>query len=143
MKYINIEDGYTKKDIKEVAESINRGEVVILPTDTVYGIVANALNEKAVSKIYEIKKRDKKKPMNILVSNIEMIRKNVKNITEAEERIIKEFFPGALTIIFEKNSLIPDIVTGGLDTIGIRMPENKFLLELIDTLRNANCCNKF
>ena len=107
-----------------------------------YGIAANALDKEAVFRIYEIKNRNKKKPINILVSNLNMIRNSVKKITKTEEKIIKEFFPGAVTMIFEKNNSIPDIVTGGLDTIGIRMPKNEFLLELIEYLRSTNSNNK-
>jgi len=142
MEYINIEKGYTKEEIEKIAEIIKNGKILVLPTDTVYGIAANALDVNAVKKIYELKKRNNNKPINILVSNIEMVKKAVKEISEVEEKIIEQFFPGALTIVFKKSKLIPDIVTSGLDTIGIRMPENKFLLELIESVRNANSHNK-
>lgn len=144
MEYISIKNGYTKQNLIDIKEIIKSGKIAILPTDTVYGIAANALNEEAVLKIYKVKKRNIKKPMNILVSNIEMIRKSVKKLTKIEEKIIEKYFPGALTIIFEKSDLIPKVVTGGLDTIGIRMPENKFLLELIEELGMpivATSCN--
>ena len=89
------------------------------------------MNEEAVKKIYEIKHRDLKKPCNILVSDIEMIKKVTKGVSQKEEKIIKKFSPGALTMIFEKNEQIPEIVTANLDTIGIRIPDYKFLLDLI------------
>lgn len=142
MKYIDIKNGYTKEVIRETADIVKSGGILILPTDTVYGIVSSALEENAVSKIYEIKNREKDKPLNILVSNIDMIKKSVKSLNETEEKIINKFFPGALTMVFNKNTYIPEIVTGGLDTIGIRMPKNKFLLELIEELRISNSCNK-
>lgn len=122
------------KDLELTASLIKAGKVVILPTDTVYAVAADVLNEEAVENIYKIKKRDFSKPCNILVSNIDMIRKVTYQISDLEERIIKSFFPGALTIIFNKNSIIPDIVTSGLSTVGIRMPDDKFLLELIDRI---------
>ena len=134
MEYIDIKKGYTKEDIKKISESIRLGRIIILPTDTVYGISASPFNEKAIKKVYDLKERDLSKPCNILVSNFSMIKDVTKNITKIEERIIKEFFPGALTIIFDKNDKIPKSVTAGLDTIGIRMPDNKFLLELIENI---------
>lgn len=93
MKYIDIEEGYSKDDIRIVAEIIKNGGVAILPTDTVYGIVADAINEEAVKKIYEIKIREFSKPCNILVSNMNMIKEVTKGISKKEEKIIKNFFP--------------------------------------------------
>lgn len=141
MEYINIEKGYTKENLTEIAKTIKSGGIVVAPTDTVYGIVANALDEKAVSKIYEIKQRDISNPMNILVSNIKMIKKSVQKITKTEKKIIENFFPGPLTIVFKKKKIIPDIVTAGIDTVGVRMPENKFMLDLIENLRNTDSCD--
>lgn len=118
------------------------GEFWILPTDTVYGIVADSRDIKAVKRIYDVKKRPRSNPINILVSNENMIKSVTRNISYLERKAIKEFFPGALTIIFEKNKKISDIITAGLDTVGIRMPDNSFLLELIEYIRTSNCCNK-
>lgn len=137
MEYISIKKGYTKEDIKHVANTIKSGGVVIVPTDTVYGIAAEATNEASVKRIYDLKGRELTNPMNILVSNIDMIKKFTKNITRTEEKIIESFFPGALTLILKKNNLVPDIVTSGLSTVGVRSPKNDFLLELIEMLRNA------
>ena len=131
MEYINLKDGYTKEDIDKTSKIIKNGKIAIIPTDTVYGIAADALNEEAVKKIYNLKRRDFSKPCSILVSDIDMIKQVTKSITQFEENIIKEFFPGALTIVLEKNSKIPNIVTANLDTIGVRIPDNKFLIELI------------
>lgn len=143
MEYIDIKSNkYSKEDLKEIAEVIKAGECIIIPTDTVYGIAASALDKNAVKKIFELKNRAFSKPINILVSNFEMIKKVTKNISLEEKKIMKKFFPGALTIIFEKNDEIPEIVTSGFSTIGIRMPKNKFLLDLIDFLRSATCYNK-
>lgn len=90
-----------------------------------------------------MKKREQTKPCNILVSNIEMIKKCTKGISEIEEEIIKRFFPGALTVILKKNHNISDTITAHLDTIGIRMPNNRFLLELIEMVRKTDSCDKF
>ena len=135
MEYIKIENNmYNKEDIKKVTEIVKMGGVVILPTDTVYGVAADCLNEEAVKKVYEFKHRDFSKPCNILVSDIEMIRKVTKGLSEKEEKIINNLFPGALTIICEKNDVIPGIVNANLSTIGIRMPNNQFLLDLISNI---------
>ena len=134
MKYIKLNEDEIEKRAKETAKVIKMGGIVIAPTDTVYGIISDALNEKAVEKIYEIKKRKKSNPCSILVSNKDMLKKVVKKVSFEEEKIINKFFPGAITLIFEKNEQIPDIVTSGLDTVGIRMPNDKFLLKVIELL---------
>lgn len=118
MEYVDIKNGnYTKDSITKIAKSIKAGEVLVLPTDTVYGIVSDAFNGEAVRKIYELKNREYSNPMSVVVSNIEMVKKVAKNISETEKKIIEKFLPGALTIIFEKSNMIPDIVTSGLNTI--------------------------
>ena len=142
MEYINIKKGYTKEDIEQVAGIIKLGGVVIIPTDTVYGIAADMTNEVAVKKVFDLKGRKLSNPMSILVSNMDMIRKFTKNITKMEEKVINNFFPGALTIILEKNNLVPDIVTSGLNTVGVRSPEDDFLLELIRCIRKTDCSNQ-
>lgn len=144
MEYIDIKKGYTKKEIKKIAEIIKLGGIAILPTDTVYGIVADAENEEAVKRIYEIKRREQTNPVNILVSNKNMIKQVTNRITEKEEKIIDNFFPGALTIIFEKNKKISEVITANRNTVGIRMPDNKILLELIEYIGRpivATSCN--
>lgn len=136
MEYIKIENNnYKREDIEKVSNVINAGGVIVIPTDTVYGISVDSMNEDAVKKIYEIKRRKFSQPFSILVSNIEMMREVAKEISEKEERIINRFFPGAMTIILNKSKKIPDIVTSGLDTVGVRIPNNKFILDLVDYLR--------
>ena len=143
MEYIDIKSKqYLKEDIEKAAKIIRSSGCIVVPTDTVYGIATSALDEDAVKKIYNLKQRKFTKPINILVSNFEMIKNSVKNISLEEEKIIKKFFPGALTIVFEKNEKIPGIVTAGLSTVGVRMPKNKFLLELIEFIRSSTCDNK-
>ncbi len=134
MKYIKLNEDEIERRVKEAIEVIKMGGIIIAPTDTVYGLISDALNEKAVEKIYEIKKRKKSNPCSILVSNKDMLKKVVKKVSFEEEKIIDKFFPGAITLIFEKNEQIPDIVTSGLNTVGIRMPNDKFLLKVIELL---------
>lgn len=144
MEYIDIKYSYKIIDVENVVDGLKNGDIVIIPTDTVYGIACDAINQNAVRKIYKLKHRKINNPMNILVSDIDMIRKVVKNVSETEEKLIKEFLPGAMTIVFEKNEIIPDCVTAGLNTLGIRIPKNKFLLDVIKKLGRpivATSCN--
>lgn len=129
--YIDLkEKDFTK--LEEPAQIIKNGGIVVFPTETVYGIGANALNAEAVKKIYEIKKRPLSKPITLLVNSIDMIERVAKDITPFEYAIIKKFFPGPLTIILQKKDVVPDIVTSGGSTVGIRMPANEIALELIN-----------
>lgn len=144
MEYIDIKRGYTKEDIQKIADIIKSGRIAVIPTDTVYGIATCCTNEKAVKHIFEIKNRPATNPINIIASDIKMIKKVTKNISEKEENIIKSFFPGAMTIILEKREVIPDIITAGKDTVGVRIPNDKFLLELIKNIGEpivATSCN--
>lgn len=120
--------------MKTIANKIIDGGIGVIPTDTVYGLVCDALNIDSVDKIYKLKKRDYNKPLVILISNIEMLKRCVKNINELEFDIINRYWPGELTIVFKKSNYIPDIVAGGTDEIAIRMPNNIELIELIDSI---------
>ena len=129
MDFTNEKD-YTK--LIKPAEIIKNGGIVVFPTETVYGIGTNGLDENAIRKLYEVKERPLNKPINLLVSSIDMIKSVTKDITELEYFLIKEFFPGPLTIILKKKSIVPDILTAGNDTIGIRMPDQEIALRLIE-----------
>lgn len=131
-KYLNLKNEIDYTKLKEPAEAIKNGEIVVFPTETVYGIGANALDENAVKKLYEIKERPLNKPISLLVSNIEMIDQVAKDISQKEYMLIKEFLPGPLTIILKKKDIVPDIVTASGDTVGIRMPKDKIALKLIE-----------
>ena len=120
--------------MKTIANKIIDGGIGVIPTDTVYGLVCDALNIDSVDKIYKLKKRDYNKPLVILISNIEMLKRCVKKINELEFDIINRYWPGELTIVFKKSNYIPDIVAGGTDEIAIRMPNNIELIELIDSI---------
>ena len=117
--------------IEEASELIKQGKIVIFPTETVYGIGTNGLDEIAVKKIYEIKQRPLNKPISLLVANMEMVDLIAKDITETEYKIMKNFFPGPLTIILKKKDIVPDIVTAGQDTVGVRMPRGEVARKLV------------
>ena len=123
---------YSDATINYCIENLKLGYVGIFPTDTVYGIGCDCLNIQALQNLYSIKNRKQDKPINILVSNIDMVDNFVKTIHPIEKKLIDLFWPGPLTIIFDKSNSVLDALTSGLDTIGIRMPNNSACLELID-----------
>lgn len=117
--------------VKTAASFIKKGEVTAFPTETVYGLGANAYNEKAVKKIFKAKGRPADNPLIVHVASKKDIVVLVKEIPPIAKKIISEFFPGPVTIILNKNEIIPGVVTAGLDSIAIRMPANKTARELI------------
>ena len=118
--------------LNKAAEFIRKGKIVIFPTETVYGIGTNGLDENAVKKLFEVKQRPLNKPITLLVSNKEMIELVAKDITEIEYKIMEKFFPGPLTIILKKKDIVPNIVTAGQDTVGIRMPGEEIARKLVE-----------
>jgi len=102
-------DKPTKKLIEKAIDILKNGGLIVYPTETCYGIGCDALNENAVEKVYRVKKREKKKPLSIIVSSLKMIRKYGK-ITKEVEYLVKKFMPGPLTIVVEKKRTIPDIL---------------------------------
>jgi len=113
------------------AEIIRKGGLVAFPTETVYGLGADALNPDAVRRIFEVKQRPADNPLIIHVSNLEQIEK-VAHLNEVARKIIDEFFPGPIAVIMEKRDIVPYITTGGLEKVAVRMPENTVALKLIE-----------
>lgn len=120
-----------KELILEGAKFIKSGKLVAFPTETVYGLGANGLDEEAVKKIFVAKGRPQDNPLILHVSSIEDVGPLAKFISEEAEILMKKFWPGPLTILFKKSSQVPDIITAGLDTVAIRMPDHPIALELI------------
>ena len=135
-KYINFKKNNNFEELKAPAEAIKQGKLVLFPTETVYGIGANALNEEAVKKIYIAKGRASDNPLIAHISHIEMLEQLVEEVGKVEKTLIENFWPGPLTIIFKKKKIVPDIITGGLDTVAIRMPSNQIARKLIEY---SNC----
>lgn len=119
-------------EINKIIDVLSKGEIAILPTDTVYGLTGDATNIKAIRLANDIKKRVKPQPLIILVSSIEMLKKYTKNINDLQLDIINKYWPNKLTILFEKNDLLSDELTASSIYVGIRMPDNKVLLDLIN-----------
>lgn len=131
-KYADLKKNEDLNKIKEAAGEIKEGKIVLFPTETVYGIGANALDEKAVNKIFEAKGRASDNPLIVHICNLDMLNDLVQEIGEIEEELITNFWPGPLTIIFNRKECIPNNVTAGLDTVGIRMPSNSVARKLIE-----------
>lgn len=147
-KYLDFKNKIEYEKLKEMGETIQKGEIVIFPTETVYAIGTNGLDEEAIKKLYKIKQRPLDKPTSLLVSNMEMVENLVADITEKEYKLMQTFFPGPLTIILKKKDIVPNILTGNTNTIGIRMPENEIARKLIEYANvpiaapSANISNK-
>ena len=118
-------------DISRAAALIRAGELVAFPTETVYGLGANALDAEAVAKIYIAKGRPAESPLIVHVDSIEMARSLVREWPIKADLLARRFWPGPLTLVLPKQPHIPDLVTAGLDTVGIRMPANNIALALI------------
>lgn len=118
--------------LQAAATQIQKDEVVAFPTETVYGLGANALSPKAVEKIYQAKGRPSDNPLIVHISSVDMLDDLVREIPKTAEKLMKVFWPGPLTIIFPRKEGVPDCVTGGLDTVGVRMPDHQIALALIE-----------
>ncbi|MEF9992091.1 MAG: L-threonylcarbamoyladenylate synthase, partial [Peptostreptococcaceae bacterium] len=120
-----------KDEISKHAKMLSEGKTVIFPTETVYGLGANALDENAVKKIYEAKGRPSDNPLIVHIYDKDELNSLVTNINDKAEKLMNEFWPGPLTIIFNKKSIVPNRTSGGLDTVAIRMPSNSIAREVI------------
>ena len=118
-------------EIKKQAKLLKEGNTVIFPTETVYGLGANALDENAVKKIYEAKGRPSDNPLIVHISSKEEVYKLANDISDKAKVLMSKFWPGPLTMIFKKKDIVPQRTSGGLDTVAIRMPSHKIARELI------------
>lgn len=119
--------------ISEAEKLLSKGGICAVPTETVYGLAAAAFHDKAVERIFTAKGRPQNNPLIVHVSDPRMVYPLVAEIPKQLEPLAKHFWPGPLTLIMKKNGLVPDIVTGGLDTIAIRIPSHPLMLQLIET----------
>jgi L-threonylcarbamoyladenylate synthase len=112
-------------------EVILRGGLVAVPTETVYGLAGNGLDAEAVAKIYEVKGRPAIKPLSLLVPDMDVAKAVCSDIPELAQNLADEFWPGPLTIVLPHNGAVPEIVTAGGNTIGIRCPDHPKTLKLL------------
>jgi len=117
--------------VHRAAEALRAGEVVALPTETVYGLAANALNAEAVLRIFDIKGRPAHNPIIVHVASVEMARRCVADWPAMAERLAKAFWPGPLTLVLPRAKAIPDVVTAGGPTVGVRWPSHPLIQAVI------------
>lgn len=121
-------------DIEHASELLKRGGLVAMPTETVYGLAGNALNLDAVHGIFEAKQRPSFDPLIVHTNSLEKVSEFVAEIPEKAKKLAHAFWPGPLTLLLEKKSVIPDLVTSGLNTVAIRMPNHPVALALLEKL---------
>lgn len=119
--------------IEKAVKVLRNGGILLYPTDTLIGLGCDALNSEAVKKIFELKGRDFKKPMSIACSDVEMV-KEYADLSSKEEQILLDLLPGPYTFILTKNDKIPDTLTAGSKSVGVRIPNYPILLEVIQKL---------
>lgn len=122
------------KDIVQAKALLDRGELVAIPTETVYGLAGNALDTTAVIKIFKVKDRPQFDPLIVHVANLQQAKELVEFFPEKAEKLAARFWPGPLTFLLKKKSTIPDLVTSGMDTVGIRCPDHALTRSLLQAL---------
>jgi L-threonylcarbamoyladenylate synthase len=126
------EEEFDDDELLPAARALAAGKLVAFPTETVYGLGANALDPDAVARIFAAKGRPSDNPLIVHISSIEQIEPLVARISPKARALMESFWPGPLTVICEKSALVPDIVTAGLPTVAVRMPDNRIALKLIE-----------
>jgi len=115
----------------DAAHLLKKGEVVVVPTETVYGLAAQIYDEDAVKRIFEVKGRPQDNPLIVHIASLDMLPELVVEIPESAKELIRRFWPGPLTIIFKKKSNVSDTITCGMDTVAIRFPVHPVAMEII------------
>ncbi|MBQ3379165.1 MAG: threonylcarbamoyl-AMP synthase [Clostridia bacterium] len=131
MKTLRLDPNKDENAVLKAADIIKRGGLVAMPTETVYGLAANAFDTAAVKKIFEAKGRPQDNPLIVHIADISMLDELCKDISDTARKIASAFWPGPLTVILKKRAVIPDIVTCGLDSVGVRFPSHKTAQALI------------
>ena len=132
--------------IQKACDILNQGGVVGMPTETVYGLAGSIKNDEGIKKIFAIKERPFFDPLIVHVSDKEMAKELVSNWPELTDTLVKNFWPGPLTIVLPKNDQVSDLITSGLDSVGLRCPNHPVALELIQAMGHglaAPSANKF
>ncbi|RSJ91126.1 L-threonylcarbamoyladenylate synthase [Streptococcus cristatus] len=115
----------------KIEKTLAAGGAVVLPTETVYGLFAQALNEEAVERVYELKRRPRDKALNLNVASLEEVYRFSKNQPSYLEKLYQAFLPGPLTIILQANDRVPAWISSGMETVGFRIPKHPVTLDLI------------
>lgn len=133
-------------DLSHAAETLRAGGLVAIPTETVYGLGADATNPDAVAKIFAAKERPKFDPLIVHLASVDQLAEIVAEIPPTAEKLMQAFWPGPLTLLFRKRTLVPDLVTAGLDTVAVRIPAHPLALKLLQAAKipiAAPSANKF
>lgn len=117
----------------EAAAAIAQGDVVVVPTDTVYGLVCDARNDRAIRRIFAMKERPEEKAFPVFVKDIAMARRYA-YISDAKAKFLERVWPGAVTVVFHHKEKLPPVLTGGKDTLGMRIPDHSFLSDVLGRL---------
>lgn len=124
---------YTTSDIDEVVQALKEGKVIAFPTDTVYGLGVSYYNEDALQRLKESKGRPDEKPIPTMVASLDQLHE-ISELNAEAEKLASELMPGALTLLISRRAEVDAFHTNGLDTIGVRMPDDAFILEMIQKL---------
>ncbi|NQV13131.1 MAG: threonylcarbamoyl-AMP synthase [Parcubacteria group bacterium] len=131
MKIVKINENTSQANaIEAIVNFLEQGRVVVLPTDTSYGLCANADDEKAVRKVFTIKERSADKPLSVIVRDLSMLAE-VAELGEKQSEIIEKYLPGPFTFVLPKKAVISNIVSGGGDTVGVRMPDHPLIQQIM------------
>ncbi|HXH61435.1 MAG TPA: L-threonylcarbamoyladenylate synthase [Fimbriimonadaceae bacterium] len=117
--------------VKEAAKAIKKGEMVVLPTETVYGLACNALDAAAVNKVFEAKGRPSENPLIVHIADFQSLRSVAASWPDLAESLAERFWPGPLTMVLKKKASVPDETTAGLDTVAVRVPDHPVALAVI------------
>lgn len=121
----------TRNDIPAAVDALRAGELVVYPTETVYGLGADALDAAAVERVYDAKDRDRSKPVSMAVSDLATAREYV-SLTRRERQFCERFLPGPVTVVVERRPVVPDALTAGRDRVGVRIPDHDLALALLE-----------
>ena len=117
--------------LDRAGEAARAGDLIVYPTETVYGLGADALDPDAVASVFDAKRRDRSKPVSMAVDSVETAA-DVTRPADRERAFMREFLPGPVTVVVERGSEIPDVLTGGRDCVGVRVPDHEDALALLD-----------
>ena len=119
------------ESVERAAAAVADGDLVVYPTETVYGLGADALDAAAVERVFEAKGRDRSKPLSLGVPSVDAALDHVR-VTDREERFMRAFLPGPVTVVVERRSAVPDALVAGRDRVGIRVPDHPLALDFLD-----------
>ncbi len=120
-------------ELRIVTKALDEDKLIVFPTETVFGIAGNALKVEVIDKLFQAKKRDYSKPFSLMLSDINKI-KDIAYVSDYEEKVIKKFMPGPITLILKKKDCISNLVTANSDTVGVRIPNHEIALSILKSI---------